>query len=89
MPLAEFDGDPLWPVDEDELPRVKVHDRVASFETTRFQLCDLLLDVIDREADVVHANLVQIADARVRGDTDADTSGVGSLCAAIHSQGRV
>ena len=66
MPLGEFNDDPLWPVDEDELPRVKVHDLIASLETARFQLCDLLLDVVDREADVVHADLVQIADLRVR-----------------------
>ena len=44
----------------------EVHDLVARVETVRLQLCDLFLDVVDREADVVHADLMQIADVRVR-----------------------
>ena len=44
MPLGEFDGDALRPVDEDQLPRMEVHDLVAGVETVRLQLCDLLLD---------------------------------------------
>src|SRR4051812_15708981 len=66
IPLGEFDGDALRPVDEDQLSRMEIHDLVAGFETVRLQLCDLLLDGVDREADVVHADLVQIADVRVR-----------------------
>src|SRR5690349_17517755 len=66
MPLGEFDRDTLWPVDEDELPRMEIHDLVSRVETVRLQLRDLLLDGVDREADVVHADLVQVADMRVR-----------------------
>jgi hypothetical protein len=38
MPLGEFDGDTLRPVDKDQLPRMEVHDLVAGVETMRPQL---------------------------------------------------
>ena len=66
LPLGEFDGDALRAVDEDQLSRMEVHDLVAGFETVRRQLGDFLLDRVDREADVVHADLVEVADMRVR-----------------------
>ena len=65
MPLGELDGDALGAVDEDQLAGMKIHDLVARLESVRPELGDLGLDVADRKADVVHAELVQVADVRI------------------------
>src|SRR3974390_1324718 len=65
MPLRKLDGDAFRPVDENQLAGVKVHDLVARAKAVRLQLADLGLDVIDRKADMVHAELVEVANVRI------------------------
>src|SRR3954466_5865465 len=65
MPLREFDGDAFGAVDEHQLAGMKIHDLVARLESVRPEPGDFGLDVADREADVVHAELVQVADVRI------------------------
>ena len=65
VPLREFDGDAFGPVEEHELAGMEIHDLVARLEPARPELGDFGLDVIDRKADVVHAELVEVADVGI------------------------
>ena len=65
MPLRELDGHSFRAVDEHQLAGMKIHDLVAGLEPVRPQLRVFSFDVADRKADVVHAELVQVADVRI------------------------
>jgi hypothetical protein len=65
MPLREFDGDAFGTVDEHQLAGMEIHDLIPRLEPVRPELGDFDLDVIDRKADVVPAELVQVTDVRI------------------------
>ena len=47
------------------LARVKIHNLVSGLEAVGSKLSNFVLDIGDRKTNMVHANLVQIADVRI------------------------
>src|SRR5215469_18706954 len=65
VPLRKLDRDTLRPVDKNQFSGMKIHNLVSSLEPVGFQLCNFGLDIINGEANMVHADLVQVADVGV------------------------
>ena len=65
IPLREFNGHPLGPVEKDELAGMKIKDLVLGGEATGRHFRHRRLDILDCEANMVEAQFVQIADLRI------------------------
>ena len=62
MPLRKFDGHALGAGKEDQLARMKIHDLVASLEAVGPHLRHFSFDILHRKADVIEAELLEVAD---------------------------
>ena len=66
MPLRQLDRDALGTGEEDQLSVVEIHDLVAGGETGRGHLGERRRHILHREADVVQAELAEIANLGIR-----------------------
>jgi hypothetical protein len=66
VPFGQLDRDALRPGEEDELATVEVHDLVQQGDAVCLQASDLLLQIVDREADMIEAEAVQLGDIGIR-----------------------
>ena len=64
-PLRQLDGDSVGARHEDEVAVVEAFELAARLDTVRAEVGDHRVDVIDGEADVVEAELVETGDGGV------------------------
>ena len=64
-PLGELDGDVLGALQEDELAAVELHHLVAELDAGGGEFRDLRVEVVYGEADVIEAELVELADVGI------------------------
>ena len=65
MPLGEFDGDIVGPVEEHQLALMEVHHVSAQPDAARRQSLHHRVQIVDSETDVVEAHLVELTDVGI------------------------
>ena len=65
VPLRQFNRYTAWPDKKDKFPGMEVHDVIPRLIAILLQLLDCFGDVIDCEAYVIEAKLMQVADVRI------------------------
>jgi hypothetical protein len=53
MPLGQLDDDALGPIEEDQLAVVEDHHRVVRGDAGSAQPCEVTLEIVGRQADVI------------------------------------